>query len=319
MGVPKLSVVIPTHDRPALLHRLLTALGAQPSGPASFETVVVDDGSKVPVGALDRFPLAVRVLRHDRPRGPAAARNTGWHAARGDLIAFTDDDCRPSDRWVEELLRAWDGRDNRIVQGRTEPEPAERSEIRPLSRTMQIARETGLYETCNIAYPRRLLERTGGFDECFRRACGEDVDLGRRASGTGAELVYAPEALVYHVVHQPSVSAMIRHARIWSDAVLAVKRHPELRPMLVGRTFWKRTHPLLLLAAAGIVLSTRRRSPLPLLLSSLPYLAHYARVYADADESWSEALRSLPVHLLVDVVEVATMIEGSARHRTLML
>ncbi len=317
MGAPKLSVVVPTHDRPDLLARLLGALASQTVGSATFETVVVDDGSRTPVGDLSRLRSEVRVLRHEHSRGPAAARNTGWQAAQGDLIAFTDDDCRPSPRWLEALLEAWNGEEARIVQGRTEPD--QQGEAHPLGRTMEISGPTGLYETCNIAYPRRLLEGTGGFDERFRRACGEDVDLGMRASRAGAELAFAPKALVHHAVHHPPLSALVRHARIWSDAVLTLKLHPELRPMLVGGVFWKRTHPLLLLAGAGAVLSITRRSPLPALLSSAAYLEHYRRVYAAAGESWLEAARRLPVHALIDAVEVATMIEGSARHRTLML
>ena len=317
MNAPRLTVVVPTHDRPDLLARLLAALEAQSLGPEAFEVCVVDDGSKQPVGDLSRFDLRLRVLRHNDPRGPAAARNTGWRAALGDLVAFTDDDCRPSPGWLEELLRAWGGFDERVVQGRTEPD--QRDRIRPLSRTMEVTRPTGLYETCNIAYSRRLLERIGGFDERFRRACGEDVDLGLRATRAGVELAYSPRALVHHAVHQPSLASMVRHARIWSDAVLALKLYPELRPMLVGGLFWKRTHALLFLAVTGGLVSVARRSLLPVLLSSLPYLQHYRRVYDEAEESLLEASRRLPAHILIDSVEVATMIEGSARHRTLML
>ncbi len=319
MGAPQLSVVVPTHDRPALLVRLLAALESQTVGSGSFETLVVDDGGEQPVGDLTRFRLKLRVLRHDHPRGPAAARNTGWRAAKGGLIAFTDDDCRPSARWLEGLLEAWGRDEARIVQGRTEPEPHQRSQLHPLSRTMEISGKTGLYETCNIAYPRSLLERTGGFDERFRRACGEDVDLGRRASNAGAEVVFAGEALVYHVVHQPTLPAMLRHARIWSDAVLSLRRHPELRMMLFANVFWKRTHPLFLLAVLASALAARRRSGLLAVLGALPYLEHYRRVYGQTGEPLLRAARRLPEHMLIDAVEVATMVEGTVRHRTLML
>ena len=233
-------------------------------------------------------------------------------------MAFTDDDCRPSEAWLKALLEAWDGVEMRIVQGRTAPEPEQRAEAGPLSRTMQIAGTSGLYETCNIAYSEALLERTAGFDERFRHACGEDVDLGIRAVRSGGELAFAPEALVYHVVHQPSLARMIRQARVWMDAVLTLKRHPELRSMLVAGAFWKRTHPLLIAAAVGFVFALRRRSLLPGLLMG-PYLEHYRRLYAGAGEPWSHAVKALPTHALVDAVEVATMIEGSARYRTLML
>lgn len=317
MHSPRVTVVVPTHERPDHLARLLAALESQSIGSEGFEVCVVDDGSGEPPGDLSRFDLSLRVLRHDHPRGPAAARNTGWRAARGRLVAFTDDDCQPAPQWLAALVRAWSESDDRVVQGATEPDRP--GDVRPLSRTMDVSGPTGLYETCNIAYPRRLLERVEGFDERFRRACGEDVDLGIRAARAGADVAYAPDALVYHAVHQPSLAARVRHARIWSDAVLTLKLYPELRSMLIGGLFWKRTHALLLLAAGGGAVSIAKRSLLPALLSSLAYVEHYRRVYSDADESLLEAGHHLPAHLLVDSVEVATMIEGSLRHRTLML
>lgn len=319
MESPTISIVVPTHDRHERLSRLLRGLEAQTFPADDFEVVVVDDGSLPPVRVSAESGLRLRLLRNASSSGPAAARNIGWRAATGALVAFTDDDCRPSVDWLRCLFEKWQGDTTRIVQGATAPDPEGGSEPGPLTRTMDIRGPTGVYETCNIAYPRVLLERTQGFDERFKRACGEDLDLGMRARNHGAELSFAPHALVYHAVHQPSLASMIRHARIWSDAALSLKLHPELRSLLVARAFFRRTHPLLLMAAAGMALSTRGGWWRTALSSALPYCEHYRRAYSDVGESWIAAAYRLPVHALVDLVEVGTMLEGTVRHRVLML
>lgn len=317
MDSPAISVVVPTHNRRELLAGVLQALESQTIGTANFEAIVVDDGSVPPLDCNPPPGLNLQIVRHFVPLGPAAARNSGWRAARGALIAFTDDDCQPADRWLEALVERWSNVPDRVVQGRTEPEPGHVRD--PLSRTMKVRGVNGLYQTCNIAYPRAVLERTGGFDESFRHACGEDVDLGLRAKRAGSEAVFASDALVHHAVHKPSLRAMIRHARIWSDAVRVMKRYPELRSMLIHGVFWKRTHPLWLLAVIGVAASLAKRSSVPAMVGVAPYALHYLRTYADAGEPHVKALGNLPVHAVVDGAEVVTMIEGSARYRTLML
>jgi glycosyltransferase involved in cell wall biosynthesis len=85
---PQFSVVLPTHNRPALLAEAVASVLAQ--SVSDFELLVVDDGSEPPavVAADDR----IRLLRFEENRGPAAARNAGIDAARGTYLAFLDDD-----------------------------------------------------------------------------------------------------------------------------------------------------------------------------------------------------------------------------------
>jgi len=97
------SVVIPTKDRPEMLRRAVVSVIGQTYEP--IELIVVDDGSAEPAreaiddlgpGDLERFV----VQRHERNQGGAAARNTGIREARGEYIAFLDDD----DRWTPHKL-----------------------------------------------------------------------------------------------------------------------------------------------------------------------------------------------------------------------
>src|SRR5438874_10808299 len=104
---PALTVVVATHQRRRSLRRLVDGLEQQEDAPP-FEVVVVDDGSTDGTAAeLEHliaeasFPLAV--VRLDRNRGPAAARNVGWRRAAAPFIAFTDDDCAPGPGWIAAL------------------------------------------------------------------------------------------------------------------------------------------------------------------------------------------------------------------------
>lgn len=298
-----------------MLAQLLARLAEQRLASERFEVVVVDDGSASPGSAPASSGLRLRLLSHPESRGPAAARNTGWRAAHGSLIAFTDDDCLPEPTWLDALLAAWGDDAAVVVQGRTEPVPAERHLMCPLSRTQVVGGPDMLFETCNVAYPRALLELVGGFDEWFKHACGEDVDLGWRAVKAGARLVFSEEALVHHPVHRLGLARLIRHTWRWSDAVRVLAKHPEIRRMMVARVFWKPTHPPLLAALAGGALAVRYRAPLLGAAAGVPYL----RLRAGEHRSPRKLARWLPVHVAVDLCELATMLYGSVRHRTLML
>lgn len=103
MAQPTVTIVVPTRDRPELLRRAVASALAQ-STAAPVEVVVVDDASDTPV-ELPPDPR-LTVVRHDRPRGGAAARNTGTRLARGRFVAYLDDDDELTPRYVEVSLAA---------------------------------------------------------------------------------------------------------------------------------------------------------------------------------------------------------------------
>ena len=324
MGAPEISVVVPSHDRRLRLRWLLNALEEQTLPRERFEAIVVHDyDEEESQDLLDRHPLArAGTLRHVRiPPGTGSAsrqRNFGWRAARSPLVAFTDDDCRPAPQWLERLLAAAAARPGAIVQGRTEFDPLE-IEIfaAPHVRTVEELHPPGPFtQTCNVLYPRDLLERVGGFDERLSAPAGEDLDLATRARASGAAYAGAPEALVYHCVESYSLPRMLRLNRKWEEIAYLAKRQPEVRHTFTHRVFWRETHFHLVLALAGLVLSRRRRG---FALLASPYVRRALRRRGTHLRARVACAVELPGRILIDLAEVATLIRGSVRHRTIVL
>jgi GT2 family glycosyltransferase len=319
---PEVSVVVATFERAWRLERVLAAMRAQTLAPDRFEVIVVDDASgdgtaellerEREAGGIDLRPIA-----RGRNGGWAAAREDGRLAARAELVAFTDDDCIPDPGWLEAGLGACAENPGAIVQGRTIRDEAEWSRLsgtgRAFARTLEITRPDPHFQTCNVFYPRELIERAGGFDiESFSRVPGEDADLAWRAIEAGAPTAFAPEALVRHAVEPLGAIGKLRAAARVDLRVYA--RHPRLREAyFVRRVFWKGSHYLLVRALVGIPLP-RRLLPVRAWLA-VPYSVHL--VERGRVEGGGPPLA--PYYLLHDLIEVAAAARSALRHRVPML
>jgi glycosyltransferase involved in cell wall biosynthesis len=316
---PEISVVVATRNRAPRLERLLDGLRAQSIGADRFEVIVVDDGSTdETANALARIKAgwpAMRVITRAQPAGPATAREEGWRAATGGVIAFTDDDCVPVPHWLERGLAAIEANAGAFVQGRTAPNPAEVDSLGPFSRTIEVAELHPAFNTCNIFYPRAVLEQVDGFDaRAFGRSPGgEDCDLAWRAIAAGARPVFEPEAVVHHAVDRVGPIGMLRVAARWTTPMLAYARHPGLRRDFVGGIFWKRTHYWLARAILGALLPTRL-APLRNWLM-YPYLRD---IWARGRVLGGGPLLA-PWYVLCDVVETVAVARAAVRYRRLML
>jgi glycosyltransferase involved in cell wall biosynthesis len=101
----RFSIIVPTFERIGQVRACLGALARLEFPRDRFEVILVDDGSTVPLsGTLTAPPagFALSIVRKANG-GPGAARNAGAAHARGELLAFTDDDCRPSPAWLGAL------------------------------------------------------------------------------------------------------------------------------------------------------------------------------------------------------------------------
>lgn len=311
MSDPRVSVVVATRDRADRLATLLRSLTRQTLDDSAFEVIVVDDGSQDgTAGALAAADPGVRVVRNEASRGPAAARNAGWRAARAPLVAFTDDDCQVTPEWLEALLEVADAHPGAIVQGPVTAHPDERDSYGPFSHTLENQSLGRGFETANILYPRVLLERLGGFDEAaFSRAGGEDTDLAWRAIEAGTQPRWSHRALVHHAVVQLGPLGKLRSARRWDESMLAFRRHPGLRRTLVAGVFWNRHH--LEFTRAVLALALPQRLWLLRWMLAAPYVAYLV-------ERRSGPLLA-PYLLLYDAIETATIVQGAVRYRVLVI
>ena len=318
---PEVSVVVATRDRASRLLSLIDSLRNQTLAPDRFEVIVVDDGSsdgtpELVAAERDRCDFALQVLAHTGGGGPGAVRNTGLRAARGRLVAFTDDDCEADPAWLDAYAGAWDGDPLRLFQGSTTPIERERALQGVMTYTYDIRELDVNFPCCNMAYPRALLDRLGGFDAAAFPRTGEDCDLAWRAIDAGATVDFVLEARVRHAVVQMDARSMLRRAWRWGDAMPAFARHPELRQRrLIHRFFFNWSHWYLLRLVVALALP-RRRALWPLKL----WLAH--RYFQDrrwapgADRPSADALAW---NLVVDSVETVAVTRGALRHGTVVL
>ncbi len=319
-GTPAVSVVVATRDRSRRLAALLGSLREQTIDPAAFEVIVVDDGSADGSAELLRSeaeasPFELTVIARNDSAGPARARNEGWRRARAPLIAFTDDDCEAAPDWLERCLEAAARKPGAIVQGRTRPNPRELNEAGPFSVTRDVdGSGPWWFETCNIAYPRALLEQLDGFDETFPEPLGEDTDLGWRALALGVEREFTSAAVVDHAVEDLGPARHLRGALLGADGVLIFRRHAALRAdALDAGVIRNHAHLRLLIAAAGLLLARRRRWAGALL--ALPYLR--LLLWRCRRSQASPAIA--PYFLLYDLLTLYTTARGDLRHRVLVI
>jgi hypothetical protein len=212
--------------------------------------------------------------------------------------------------WLEALLQAAQEHPGAFLQGKVTPIPEEWPSFGPFSHTVVVEELSRGFETANIAYPRELLERLGGFDAAaFSKAGGEDTDLGWKAIAAGAQPVFVADALVHHAVVDLGPLGQLRNAARWDESVLSYKRHPALRKTLYLRLFWSREHWWALRALVALALP-RRLGWLRMALAA-PYVVRLV-------ERRSGPLLA-PYIVLRDAIEVGTMVRGSIRYRTLVL
>ena len=231
------SIVIPTRNRPQAVERCLDALAKQDLPPGFFEVIVVDDGSETPL-ALDPARWSsqfVLKLIHQKNTGPAGARNRGVAEARGQFLAFTDDDCLPAPTWLEKLVGALDANPEALVGGSTfnglrNDLFAETSQLvleMVYQHFNQDPENSYFFASNNIAARRDRYLASGGFDIDFPKAGAEDRDFCDRWRIREWPLVWTASALVEHR-HAQSLCGFIRlHWRYGQGAFLYQAKRKE--------------------------------------------------------------------------------------------
>ncbi|MEA2626348.1 MAG: glucosyl-dolichyl phosphate glucuronosyltransferase [Candidatus Binatota bacterium] len=266
MTAPRVSVVVPTFDRRESLQRLLGALRLQTLGRASFEVIVVDNGSSDGSGAAvaeaaRTSPYPLRCVVEPAP-GSSNARNRGIREAAAPIVAFTDDDVEPEPRWLAEIVDGFEQHRAAAVGGRTVPvwhaplpewwlPEYEKPFARNWGETPTAVTTFPFFYSLNLAVTKEVLDCLSGFDPRLgpsrgRHLVGEDADLCRRIHESGGQLHYLPAAVVrHHVPPERLTRAFFRRRFYYGGATHAVARRIEGRPL-------HRSYHLRTIAADGL-------------------------------------------------------------------
>ncbi|HUZ63450.1 MAG TPA: glycosyltransferase family A protein [Acetobacteraceae bacterium] len=226
-----ISFIVCTRDGADRILRTLDSIVTSAGALSDAELVLVDNGSrdataKTVLEWQATAPLPVTIVHEPQP-GLAIARNAGMAAAGGDILAFTDDDCRLHPHYAVNMLRHFaHDRDPVIRGGRVEL-----GDQRDLPFTIKTASEPAIYDGsdhpggfihgCNMAIHRDVIQRIGPFDPLFgagaRFRSAEDTDFVYRAYRAGLPIEYVPDCVVFHH-HGRRRQADIRHlARAYAE------------------------------------------------------------------------------------------------------
>jgi mycofactocin system glycosyltransferase len=268
-GPADVTVIVPVRDRADELDGCLRAIGK--SDPPA-EVIVVDDGSH-DATAIERVATAhrARLVRLDRNRGPAGARNRGLAEVTTALVGFVDCDVEVGDDWLSWLARFFSDDEMGLVAPRvsTPPVPAGASawarydsvrsplDLGPRPGPVHAGSRVSYIPAAAILCRTEAVRSLGGFDDLLR--VGEDVDLVWRMAEAGWRSWYAgDEGWVTHPV-RPDLGAALRQRIAYGTSAAALdERHPgAVAPVAVSgwsAGVWAATaagQPLVGLAVAG--------------------------------------------------------------------
>jgi glycosyltransferase involved in cell wall biosynthesis len=223
-------VVVPVYNGADTIGACLDSLLGLSYPRDRLELLVVDNRSRDgTANVLRRYGDRIARLE-ESTRGPAAARNAGLRAARGDVVAFTDADCTVDPDWLGSIVAPLEDAGVGIAGGTIRASPpagnVERfGEVIHDHRQAIEVFEPPYAITMNWASRRSVLQELGGFDERFRR--GEDVDLSYRMVQAGYTLAFAPDAVVYHH-NEENLAGLFREGFAHGlHGVHVLKRHDE--------------------------------------------------------------------------------------------
>lgn len=248
------SVVIPSHKRKTMLKDLLNSLSRQSF--KDFEVVVVatenDAAFSLKNDPYD-FPIRFEYVPNDPSAGQSASikRNHGAQLAKGEWLAFTDDDCTSKENWLFEAHQKIKDENLDFLEGCVEI-PAPEKMTFPYKGIKRLSKAGG-YQTCNMFYKKSDFLKLGGFDLNFPYYL-EDTDLAWTFLEHGKKVSFAEKAVVSHPVPEPAPKKMLESAWRLEKLPYLLKKHPNLFKASNMRAL-PRPHFLLLIADLLILLS----------------------------------------------------------------
>jgi glycosyltransferase involved in cell wall biosynthesis len=242
--VTKVSIVIPTYKRPALLKRCIDSLLSQDFPKEEFEIIIITDGpDEETLSMVQQFTCNTcfkNISCYCLPskKGPAAARNAGWKIGKGRLILFTDDDCIAHKDWVKYYFNAFEfyaepfiAFTGRIIVPRS---------THPTDFELNTAHlEHADFVTANCACSKMALEKVNGFDEAFTMAWREDSDLEFKFLKQDIPINKIEEAVIIHPVRKAPWGVSLKEQKKSMFNALLFKKHPGLyRERIMSSILW---------------------------------------------------------------------------------
>jgi len=270
-----ISAYIPAYNVARFLSRSIESLLEQTLPPT--EILVIDDGSTDNSAEIAAGYAAVTLIRHDRNRGLAAARNTAFRTARHELVASLDADCVASPTWLANLVPHTKDAEVAGIGGFLSE--GVRVSLADRWRSAHMAQEWGPARIrnpkflfgCNNLFRKSAVLDVGGYDESMRTN-GEDCDLCRRLLARDWQLIYDPDACATHLRSDSVGSILEAYWRWWKSGVNAYANGVSIRSVAGHAVFVHFRYSFI--EAFLRDLDARRFELLPLdfaLLGYLPY------------------------------------------------
>jgi glycosyltransferase involved in cell wall biosynthesis len=329
--LPSVTVTVPTYNRAAMLAGTLDRLMAQDYPPDRMEIIVVDNSSadnteEVVHAARARSPFPLRYFRKEN-RGPAASRNYAVARAAGEILAFTDSDCRMAPDWVRAGVRRM-GPGVGLVAGPVRPVSDPERPPGFFHHQIDFSTPNTRYPTANVFYRRDVFDQMGGFDERFGAlpwgppVGGEDTDLAWRVKRAGYRAEFAEEAPVEHEASRLSPAEWLVHPIRAQIVPHLMDRIPELREELWLGCFAARSTAAFHLGWVGAVLALVTRRPF-LLALLLPWVWSQRSIVERRDLWPPPRWIRIPVKYALMVerfgMYAATLIVASIRYHRVVL
>lgn len=239
---PRVSVIVASYNGDKTLKACLDSL-IQLNYP-DYEVILVDDGSKDNTSATASKYPTVKYIRHPKNMGLSVARNTGLAAATGEIIAYTDSDCRADEDWLYYLVGDMLNGDFTGMGGPNYLPPEDSLVATAVmaspggpAHVMISDREAEHIPGCNMAFYKWALEEIAGFDPVYWKA-GDDVDVCWRLQQAGYKIGFSPSAFVWHY-RRSTVKAYLKQQQGYGEAeALLIRKHPEYFNS-VGGSIWR--------------------------------------------------------------------------------
>jgi GT2 family glycosyltransferase len=227
---PRVSVVVASYNGAKTLELCLASL--ERLNYPDYEVILVDDGSTDSTCRIaSDHPRARYIFQPNK--GLSVARNTGINAATGEVVAFTDSDCRADEDWLHYLMGDLLNSDFAGMGGHNFL-PPEDSWIAAAvmvspggpAHVMLNDREAEHIPGCNMAFYKWALDEIAGFDPIYRKA-GDDVDVCWRLQQAGYRIGFSAAGFVWHY-RRSTVRAYLKQQAGYGEAeALLITKHPE--------------------------------------------------------------------------------------------